>query len=133
MVLPIARDTSAKRRAFTLIELLLVVVIIGVLAAIAIPRYDDTKRKAHIAAMKTDLKNAATAAEAHFVDQETYVGFPAPTTSVNATLSVTNVTGTGYTITAASTRYPGRSCTIGGGSGVPTGLREGEPGGATCK
>ena len=124
---------TASRRAFTLIEIVLVLLIIGVLAAIVIYRYEDTKRKAHIAAMKTDLKNAATAAELHFVDQETYVGFPAPTTSVNATLSVSNVTGTGYTITAASTRYPGCSCTIGGGSGVPTGLKEGEPGGATCK
>lgn len=108
------------------------VVILGILAAIAIPKYNDTKRKAHIAAMKADLRNAASMAEAHFVSNDTYVGFPAPVSSVGATMTSSNVSGTGYTITAASTQYAGRSCSIGGGTGVPTGLREGEPGGATC-
>ena len=47
------------RRAFTLIELLIVVVIIGVLAAIAIPKFANTKQKAYVATMKSDLKNLA--------------------------------------------------------------------------
>ena len=60
------------RRGFTLIELLIVVVIIGVLAAIAIPKFQSTKGKANAATMKSDLRNLATAQEAYFYDHLTY-------------------------------------------------------------
>jgi prepilin-type N-terminal cleavage/methylation domain-containing protein len=52
-------------KGFTLIELLIVVVIIGILAAIAIPKFAATKEKAYMATMKTDLKNLATAEEGY--------------------------------------------------------------------
>ncbi len=54
-----------NRKGFTLIELLIVVVIIGILAAIAIPKFASTKEKAYIASMKSDLRNLATAEEAY--------------------------------------------------------------------
>jgi type IV pilus assembly protein PilA len=60
------------KKGFTLIELLIVVVIIGILAAIAIPKFATTKEKAYIASMKSDLRNLATAEEAYFSDAELY-------------------------------------------------------------
>jgi prepilin-type N-terminal cleavage/methylation domain-containing protein len=59
-------------KGFTLIELLIVVVIIGILAAIAIPKFANTKEKAYIAAMKSDLRNLVTAEESYFADNVTY-------------------------------------------------------------
>jgi prepilin-type N-terminal cleavage/methylation domain-containing protein len=61
-----------NRKGFSLIELLIVVVIIGILAAIAIPKFANTKEKAYIAQMKSDLKNLASAQESYFADKNTY-------------------------------------------------------------
>jgi prepilin-type N-terminal cleavage/methylation domain-containing protein len=61
-----------NRKGFTLIELLIVVVIIGILAAIAIPKFANTKEKAVVAGMKSDLRNLVTAQEAFFADNKTY-------------------------------------------------------------
>src|SRR5580765_6342782 len=60
------------RNGFTLIELLIVVVIIGILAAIAIPKFANTKSKAYVTAMKSDLRNLVTAEEAFFSDSTYY-------------------------------------------------------------
>jgi prepilin-type N-terminal cleavage/methylation domain-containing protein len=61
-----------NRKGFTLIELLIVVVIIGILAAIAIPKFANTKEKAYIAAMKSDLRNLVSAEEAYYADKVEY-------------------------------------------------------------
>ena len=57
-----------NKKGFTLIELLIVVVIIGILAAIAIPKFSNTKEKAYLAAMKADLRNLATYEESFAAD-----------------------------------------------------------------
>jgi Tfp pilus assembly protein PilE len=44
------------------------VVIIGILASIAVPKFENTKEKAYIASMKSDLRNVAVAQEAYFSD-----------------------------------------------------------------
>ena len=62
-----------NRKGFTLIELLIVVVIIGILAAIAIPKFANTKEKAYLASMKSDLRNGATAEEGYFADNQVYL------------------------------------------------------------
>src|SRR4030088_3762735 len=57
-----------NKKGFTLIELLIVVVIIGLIAAIAIPKFANTKDKAYVAAMKSDLRNLATYEEQYAAD-----------------------------------------------------------------
>ncbi len=69
-------DKFRKMRAeqgFTLIELLVVIAIIGILAAIAIPQFAAYRRRAYESDVKANLKNAATAQEAYFVDNNTYL------------------------------------------------------------
>ena len=61
-----------NRKGFTLIELLIVVVIIGILAAIAIPKFAATKDKAKLASVKTDIRNYMTAQEGYFSDFARY-------------------------------------------------------------
>ena len=63
---------SNNKKGFTLIELLIVVVIIGILAAIAIPKFTATKGRAYSASIKGDLHNLATAEEAYFFQWATY-------------------------------------------------------------
>lgn len=92
-------------RGFTLIELLIVVVIIGILASIAIPKFANTKEKTFIAAMKSDLRNLATAEEAYVFDSLTYTSTLSalngwsPTTGV--TVVVNTATAGGWSATAS--------------------------------
>ena len=67
---------------FTLIELLIVVVIIGILAAIAIPQFSSTKESAYDASAKSDLRNLMTTQEAHFARHSEYGDVSAGTGTV---------------------------------------------------
>ena len=80
----------SNRKGFTLIELLIVVVIIGILAAIAIPKFAATKDKAKLASVKTDVRNMMTAQEAYFSDYATYGTFAQLQTASNFSLSSGN-------------------------------------------
>lgn len=68
---------SRTRRGFTLIEMLIVVVIIGVVVAIAIPKFNSTKSKANAATLRSDLRNIASAQEAYFFEHSAYANSPA--------------------------------------------------------
>jgi type II secretion system protein G len=121
-----------NRKGFTLIELLIVVVIIGILAAIAIPKFANTKQKAYIASMKTDLRNLVTAEEAYFADSVKYtnsLGTNYAVTTGNSTPTIT-VTGDGWnaTITNVNLTSPAHTCAIfiGSTSTAPA-TKEGEP------
>jgi type IV pilus assembly protein PilA len=61
-----------KNEGFTLIELMIVIAIIGILAAIAIPQFSAYRKRSYNAGAEADLRNAATAQEAYFVDFSTY-------------------------------------------------------------
>jgi type IV pilus assembly protein PilA len=94
---------TQHRKGFTLIELLIVVVIIGILAAIAIPKFANTKQKAYVATVKTDLRNLVTAEEAYFADKTTYTTALATTQfqpSQGVTYTVSTASGTGWAATA---------------------------------
>lgn len=60
------------RNAFTVIELVIVIVIIGILAAIAIPKFAGSKDRDYASAMTTDLRNLVTAEEAFLADSGKY-------------------------------------------------------------
>jgi prepilin-type N-terminal cleavage/methylation domain-containing protein len=93
-----------NRKGFTLIELLIVVVIIGILAAIAIPKFANTKEKAYIATMKSDLRNLATAEEGYFADNKAYVAGTASNDGAGTTASIAGgfVPSSGVTVTATT-------------------------------
>ncbi len=61
-----------NNKGFTLIELLIVVVIIGILAAIAIPKFSARREKAYFAAMKSDMKNLASQEEIYYANNYAY-------------------------------------------------------------
>jgi prepilin-type N-terminal cleavage/methylation domain-containing protein len=117
-------------RGFTLIELLIVVVIIGILAAIAIPKFGSTKEKAYIASMKADLRNLVTAEESYFADNVTYtttVANLAYSQSAGNTITPGVATGTGWNATAKNN---GTTHTCGiyvGNAAAPIAANEGEP------
>ena len=66
------------RRAFTLIELLIVVAIIAILAAIAVPNFLEAQVRSKVSRMKADLRTLATAVESYMVDHNKYPPAPAP-------------------------------------------------------
>jgi prepilin-type N-terminal cleavage/methylation domain-containing protein len=68
----LTKFTKNKESGFTLIELMIVIAIIGILAAIAIPQFSAYRKRSFNAAAEADLRNAATAQEAYFVDNQTY-------------------------------------------------------------
>ncbi len=71
------RREPDREQGFSLIELLVVVVILGILATIAVPAYLSQREGAQEAAVRSDLRNVAVDAESFFATQNTYSGFPA--------------------------------------------------------
>ena len=80
-----------RRSGFTLIELLIVIVIIGILAAIAIPKFGKTREKAYFKAMMADLRNLHNA-------QEIYYSSPTSGYSYTNTLPTDFVSSQGVTV-----------------------------------
>lgn len=117
---------ARNHRGFTLIELLIVVVIIGILAAIAIPKFSATKEKAYVSNMRSDLRNLATSQEAYFSDHQTYYSgsIPSaqmlynPSTGVSVTLAAGTSSGWGATASHVATS---RTCSLYIGDGGPLG------------
>jgi len=69
-----------NQKGFTLIELMIVVAIIGILAAIAIPQFAAYRERAFIASMKGDCNSVRTGEEAYFADNNTYIAIASTNT-----------------------------------------------------
>jgi prepilin-type N-terminal cleavage/methylation domain-containing protein len=105
-----------SRKGFTLIELLIVVVILGILVSVTVPKFARSKEKANVAALKSDLRNLATAEENYAADSSgqyfsgngSAQGFlPSQGVTINAT--ATNGANPTFSATASHPQS-GRSC-----------------------
>jgi len=136
---PTARDGT---EGFTLIELLIVVVIIGILAAIAIPQFTGTKERAYDATAQSDLRNLMAEMESYFAANDSYpgvitaLGFQG---SSSVTASVVSSGTGGYVLQASHDQSPAVYCVatdtsaaISAASGTPSYGEVYEAGGSSC-
>ena len=105
--------------------------VIGIVAAIAIPKFANTKAKAYVAAMRADLRNLVTAEEAYRADHGTYQSrveeLPGFVFTLGVELAGPIAADTnGWTATVRHPDSP-TTCTIAVGSRLLEGMPEGEP------
>jgi prepilin-type N-terminal cleavage/methylation domain-containing protein len=111
-------------RGFTLIELLLVVVIVGILVAVLVPKFANSREKAFMATLKSDLRNLASAQESYYNDNQAYTADLAALTafrpSTGAVITINEATTGGWSATA---KHPNslRDCYVYVGNAAPVG------------
>jgi type IV pilus assembly protein PilA len=100
---------NRNEKGFTLIELMIVIAIIGILAAIAIPQFNSYRSRSYNAGALSDMKNIQTAMEAYYVDHQKYPTGITATTDGNVIMTnygYTKTNGvTGGAVTGTSTAY----------------------------
>lgn len=125
MVSPDAPSARLSRSGFTLIELLLVVVIIAILSAIAIPKFSSTKEQAYVSKMIGDLRNLATAQEAYVSDNLVYYSGVVPSANLvygpspGVVIVINEATAAGWAATASYPTHSSRTCALFSGVATP--------------
>ena len=94
-----------RRKGITLIELLIVVIILGALAAIAIPRMSQNSVTAKLRACQTNVATMNTQIEAYYADNDEWPVFATLTTDPNYFPDSTPVCPSGGTYTMSGTTY----------------------------
>ena len=121
-----------RRAGFTFAELMVVVLFLGILAAMAVPRFREFKDRAYLATMQSDLGNLRIAQEEYWAQHATYATDTAAlgvriTAHVNVAISSADLIG-GYTAIATHHNVPGKHCvTAMGAEAAPR-----EPGAIVC-
>lgn len=114
---------SRNRTGFTLVELMIIIVLLGVLASIALPTFIGSRDQARLASVKSDVRNAETAEEAYFSDNGRYgnlaqLAASGYTMSAGTAMKI-NATKRGYTLHASNSAIEsgtnGCSVQVGGG------------------
>lgn len=105
------RERVRREQGFTLIELLIVLVILGILLAIAVPAYLGFKDKANSRAAESDIRAAIPSAEAYYESNNTYVNMT-PTLLRNIDAGLSSHVG----VAAASANSYCLTATVGGKS-----------------
>lgn len=115
---------ALTRRGFTLLELLAVVVVMGIVLAILIPKFANSKGRANEAAMKSDLRNLASVQEAYWYDYDTYYAGAVPSAGLKfvptpgVSIVLSGVSPAGWAATATHTGSP-KTCALFYGTAAP--------------
>jgi prepilin-type N-terminal cleavage/methylation domain-containing protein len=113
-----------RARGFTLVELLIVMAVVGILAAIAIPKFTSMQEKAFVAVVTSDLKNLASQQELYMTNRQTYASGLSDLTNYSAsddvTVSINEASVGGWAATGTHSGLAGAQCGIFYGSASAT-------------
>jgi type IV pilus assembly protein PilA len=121
-MVPPRPSRARSRSGFTLIELLTVVVTIGILASIAIPKFSNTRAKAFASAVKSDLRNLVTAQEAYYYANNEYAADLATLNTIPSSgviIDIVEATPGGFSAAATHERANPLVCAIYVGTAAP--------------
>lgn len=111
---------NKQQNGFTLVELLVIMVIIGILAAIALPKLTGARDKAFVASMESDLRNLSSSQELYHADHQVYTDDLAAITarvSQGVTIDVVEFNNTSWSAVATHAGTP-RTCAVFNGDDV---------------